>query len=204
MHTKLKKEKHNDKDTNIQIAKAERAKIELVFKDLKAVEPVKKEEIPTGIPAFNPRLFTVQKFKADGTRDKFKSRLVAHGNEQDSMLYLDCSSPTAQLHSIMTCLPVVASNPQYSIAKLDVKGAFIQTEMSGMVKCTGKLRDRILEMFPKLGKYIGADRVLYRVLRKALYGCVQASKLWFLKLTEFLKRVGYKNSEEEPCIFRQN
>jgi hypothetical protein len=171
---------------------------------LKAVEPVKKEEIPTGIPAFNPRLFTVQKFKADGTRDKFKSRLVAHGNEQDSMLYLDCSSPTAQLHSIMTCLPVVASNPQYSIAKLDVKGAFIQTEMSGMVKCTGKLRDRILEMFPKLGKYIGADRVLYRVLRKALYGCVQASKLWFLKLTEFLKRVGYKNSEEEPCIFRQN
>ncbi len=194
MHTKSKKEKHNDKDTNIQIAKAERAKIELVFKDLKAVEPVKEEEIPTGIPAFNPRLFTVQKFKADGTRDKFKSRLVAHGNEQDSMLYLDCSSPTAQLHSIMTCLPVVASNPQYSIAKLDVKGAFIQTEMSGMVKCTGKLRDRILEMFPKLGKYIGADRVLYRVLRKALYGCVQASKLWFLKLTEFLKRVGYENS----------
>ena len=76
-----------------------------------------------------------------------------------------------------------------------MKGAFIQTEMSGTpvyVKCTGKLRDHVLETFPELSQYVGTDRVLYGVLRKALYGCVQASKLWFEELTSFLKRVGYK------------
>jgi len=62
---------------------------------------VKKEEISAGIPAFNTHLFTVEKFKADGIRDKFKSHLVVHSNEQDSMLYPDCSSPMAQMHSIM-------------------------------------------------------------------------------------------------------
>jgi hypothetical protein len=89
---------------------------------------------------------------------------------------------------------------------LDVKGAFMQTEMSGMpvyVKCTGKLRDRVLETFPELSQYVGTDRVLYGVLRKALYSCVQASKLWFEELTSFLKRVGYINSEVEPCVFRK-
>jgi hypothetical protein len=106
MHTKLRKGDHDDEGTNMQLAEVERAEIKLVFRDLKAVEPVKKEEIPAGIPAFSTHLFTVEKFKADGTRDKFKSRLVAHGNEQDSMLYPDRSSPTAQMHSIMTFLDV--------------------------------------------------------------------------------------------------
>jgi hypothetical protein len=103
------------------IAKAERDEIELVFRDLKAVEVVKKDEIPKGIPAFGTHLFTIEKFKADGSIDKFKSRLVAHGNEQDATLYPDCLSPTAQMHSIMTCLTVAACNPQYEVVKLDIK-----------------------------------------------------------------------------------
>jgi hypothetical protein len=101
---------------------------------------------------------------------------------------------------------VVACNPQYKVAKLDVKGAFIQTEMSGTpvyVKCLGKLRDIILKVFPSMKRYLGSDRVLYGVLRKALYGCVQASRLWYLKLSQFLKNAGYENSEMEPCVFRK-
>jgi hypothetical protein len=77
-------------------------------------------------------------------------------------------SPTAQMHSIMSFLAVAACNPQCHIAKLDVKGAFIQTEMSGTlvsIKCAGKLRDLIIETFPELGQYVGTDRVLHGVLR---------------------------------------
>jgi hypothetical protein len=150
-----------------------------VFQDLKAVQVIRKNDIPKGIPVFGTHLFTIEKFKADGSTDKFKSRLVAHGNEQDASMYPDRSSPTAQMHAIMTCLSVAACNPQYAVAKLDVKGAFIQTEMSGTpvyVKCTGKLRDKILKVFPCMQEYVGSDKTLYYgVLRKALYGCVQAS-----------------------------
>jgi len=60
MHTKLKGGAHSDGAMNKQIKAAERAEIQLVFQDLKAVEPVRKEDIPQGIPTFNTHLFTVE------------------------------------------------------------------------------------------------------------------------------------------------
>jgi hypothetical protein len=100
----------------------------------------------------------IEKFKADGTHEKFKSQLDAHGNEQDTMLYPDRASPTAQLHSIMTCLAVAVCKEQCTVGKLDVKGAFIQTEMSGTpvyIKCMGGLKDMILCTFPEYIKSLG-------------------------------------------------
>ena len=62
--------------------KAEEDEIRLVFEELDAMEPVRKEDIPKGYKAHNTHLFTVEKFMADGKHDKFKSRLVAHGNDR--------------------------------------------------------------------------------------------------------------------------
>jgi hypothetical protein len=193
VHTKLRQGKHNSEEVNESIEAAEREEIKLVFEELKAVEVVAKEKIPAGIPAFSSHLFTVEEFKADGSHDKYKSRLVAHGNEQDTTLYPDRASPMAQLHSIMTCLAVAACNEKCSVDKLDVKGAFIQTEMMGTpvyIKCAGRLKNVILCTYPKLKDYVSEDGVLYCKLLKALYGCVQASKLWYLKLSQFLEGEG--------------
>jgi hypothetical protein len=206
VHTKLRQGKHNSEVTNESIEAAEREEIKLVFEELKVVEVVRKEDIPVGIPAFNSHLFTIEKFKADGSHDKYKSRLVAHGNEQDTKLYPDRASPTAQLHSIMTCLAVAACNEKCSVGKLDIKGAFIQTEMTGVPvynKCAGRLRHVILRTYPELTKYVGKDGALYCKLLKALYGYVQASKLWYLKLSKFLESEGYEKCEVDPCIFRR-
>ena len=39
---------------------------------------------------------------------------------------------------------------------------------------------------------------------KALYPrCIQASKLWFDKLTKFLKNKGYEQSPIDPCVLRR-
>jgi hypothetical protein len=206
VHTKLRQGKHNSERVNKSIEAAECEEIKLVFEELKAVEVGTKENIPAGIPAFNSHLFTIEKFKADGLHDKYKSRLIAHGNEQDVTLYPDRASPTAQLHSFMTCLAIAACNEKCSVGKLDVKDAFIQTEMSGTpvyIKCAGKLKNVILCTYPKLADYVSKDGVLYCKLLKALYGCVQASKLWYLKLLQFLEREGYQKCEVDPCIFRR-
>jgi hypothetical protein len=45
--------------------------------------------------------------------------------------------------------------------------------------------------------------VLYCVLGKALYGCAQVLKLWYLKLSEFLRGIVYESLEVKPCIFRK-
>jgi len=94
----------------------------------------------------------------------------------------------------------------YTLGKIDVKGAFIQTEMSGTpvyIKCTRQLRDLILDLYPEYKKSIGKDRVLYCKLLKALYGCVQASKLWYEKVRKFLESLGYVRGEVDPCVFRR-
>jgi hypothetical protein len=48
---------------------------------------------------------------------------------------------------------------------------------------------------------MGTDGMLYCRLKKALYGCVQASKLWYQQLCKFLEELGYERSELDPYLF---
>jgi hypothetical protein len=83
-------------------------------------------------------MFTDENFKASGEFNEMKSRLVVNGNDQDPEIYNDSSSPTAVVHSILTSLLVAAVNISYKLAKIDVKGAFVQTRMKGpdvFIKC---------------------------------------------------------------------
>jgi hypothetical protein len=146
-------------------------KLNLVFKDLKAMEVVWKEDIPGSFKAHITHHFTVEKFTADGKHDKCKSRLVAHGNEQDSIIYADWSSPTVAIQLLMTCQSIAACNGDSALGKLDIKGAFIQTEMTGIpvyIQCRGGLKDMVLKELPWLSAYVGSDGVLYCYLCKAL------------------------------------
>ncbi len=65
------------------------------------------------------------------------------------------------------------------------------------------MTDLMVKRFPGLKRYISNDGLLYFKILKALYGCVQASKLWFEKLTKVLRCEGYEHSPTDPCIMRQ-
>jgi hypothetical protein len=59
----------------------------------------------------------------------------------------------------------------HKLGKIDVKGAFIQREMSRMPvysKCMGTLKQEVLDMYPEYQKYLGEDGVLYCMLKKGL------------------------------------
>jgi len=71
------------------------------------------------------------------------------------------------------------------------------------IKCDKRLTKLIVEVLPGLRKYMHKDGVLYCRLLKALYGCVQASKLWLNKLTKVLRREGYEHSPADPCVMRR-
>jgi hypothetical protein len=49
---------------------------------------------------------------------------------------------------------------------------------------------------------VSKDGRLYCKLLKALYGCVQASKLLFEKLMKVLREKGYQHSPTDPCVMR--
>ena len=126
---KLNKKKETGK-RKAAIDKADKDEIELLFVQLQGLLLKVKEDLK-GAKVYNSHMFTVEKFLASGEHDKFKSRLVFDGSEQDPELFPDRSSLTSALHSLMACLALASANGMTKIGKIDVKGAFIQTEMKG-------------------------------------------------------------------------
>ncbi len=61
----------------------------------------------------------------------------------------------------------------------------------------------MMKKFLGLKRYISSDDLLYFKLLKALYGCVQANRVWFEKHTMVLRHEGYEHSPTDPCEMRQ-
>jgi hypothetical protein len=102
-----------------------------LFEELKAIVPVMIADVPKDAEDLRCFIFLVEKFLANGEFNKIKARLVANRAQQKKELYPNKLSPTASVHAIFTCLTLVAYMCSYKVAKVDVKGAYIQMEISG-------------------------------------------------------------------------
>ena len=74
-----------------------------------------------------------EKFDAEGTFLKLKSRLTANGRQQDRV-YIEnsfgsVSSPTLAMSSMMTILSIAKSEARY-MATIDVGSAYLNADMS--------------------------------------------------------------------------
>jgi hypothetical protein len=183
-----------------------KGEISQLFKELKALEPVKKESIVAGACILTCHMFLVEKFLASGEFDKVKARLVSHGNKQDRSQFPDRSSPTIAIQSVMMVLALFAGNMgQHTVSKIDVKGAFIQTPMEGdpiYLHISSDIAKYIIEEFPFYKEFVTHDGTMYVKMLKAMYGCVQASLLWYKLLVKVLSGIGFSVSEVDPCVMR--
>ena len=57
-----------------------------------------------------------------------------------------------------------------------------------------------VEMFPDLKKMLESDGCLYTLLLKAVYGCVQASTLWYVLIRAELESLGYEVGRTPVCL----
>jgi hypothetical protein len=183
-----------------------KAEVNQLFRELKALKPVKAEEILSGACVLTCHLFLVQKYFANGDLDKMKARLVSHGNQQDRELFPDRSSPTVAIHSVMMVLALFAGRLQdISVCKIDIKGAFVQTPMKGepiFLKIGKDIVKHILEAFPEYADFVTKNGTMYVKMMKAMYGCVQASLLWYKLLIEVLSGIGFVVCEVDRCVMR--
>ena len=69
-------------------------------------------------------MFFKVKNNADGSLERIKARLVAGGHVQDSKVYGDTSSPTADLTSVFTVF-TIAARENMKVVTLDIKGAYL-------------------------------------------------------------------------------
>jgi hypothetical protein len=181
-----------------------KAELSQLFNELKALQVIKRVEVTKSAKVLKTHMFLVRKYLADGSFDKVKARLVADGRDQDAELYPNKSSPTVAIHSVFTVLWLAATKTWRIVVKIDVKGAFIQTPMSGeptFMKLDPKVSKYAVELFPNLKKMLEADGRLYTVLLKAMNGCVQASALWYAMIKAELEKLGYSVGPTDPCVF---
>jgi len=57
------------------------------------------------------------------------------------------------------------------------------------------------ELYPELNEFIWEDSCLYTILLKAMYGCVQASALWYALIRSIIEGMDYMVSETDKCVF---
>jgi hypothetical protein len=62
-------------------AEAIMAELRQLFTELKALQPVKIEEVPKGTKVLHSHMFVVEKLTAMGEHDKMKARIVADGRD---------------------------------------------------------------------------------------------------------------------------
>ncbi|MCO5557965.1 hypothetical protein L7F22_011539 [Adiantum nelumboides] len=108
------------------------------------------------------------KYKADGSLDKHKARLVARGfSQRPGVDFDETYAPTARMTTIRTVL-CLAAHFGWAVFQMDVKSAFLN----------GEMEKEVYVPQPPGFQVTGKEDHVYR-LWKALYGLKQAGRQWY-------------------------
>ena len=152
-------------------------------------------------------MFLKDKYLALGAFEKFKARLVAGGNQQDKGLYEDLSSPTVATSSLLAITAIAAAEGRKVIA-IDIGGAFFKSDMAftGVdvhMRLNRVMSSMLMQLDPSFNKYREQDDTVVVRLDKALYGCVEASLLWYKDLKCKLIADGFAEHPYDRCAFNK-
>ena len=118
----------------------------------------------------------------------------------------DALSPTVANESVFIT-SVIAANEKLFVCCYDVPGAFLHTESDENVIMVlrGELAEMMVHIAPQIYRpYVKMDRkgtpILYVRLKKALYGILISSLLFYRKLRGELEAYGFKINPYDPCV----
>ncbi|RVW66606.1 Retrovirus-related Pol polyprotein from transposon RE1 [Vitis vinifera] len=134
-------------------------------------------------------VFTV-KYKADGTVERYKPRLVAKGFTQTYDIdYTETFAPLAKLNTIRVLLSLGA-NLDWPLHQFDIKNSFLNGELEEEVFMT---------LPPGFCKEEEETRVCK--LKKSLYGLKQSPKAWFDRFAKVIKNQEYQQGQSDHTMF---
>ena len=145
--------------------------------------------LPFGKTAVGCKWVHTKKHHADGTLERYKSRLVARGFTQSYGIdYFETFAPVAKMETVRLLL-ALAAHFEWVIRQFDVKNAFLH----------GDLTEEVY-MQPPPGYSLGPPGTVCR-LRKSLYGLKQSPRMWFGRFSSVMKAEGYVHSNGDSSLF---
>ncbi|RVW45699.1 Retrovirus-related Pol polyprotein from transposon RE1 [Vitis vinifera] len=134
-------------------------------------------------------IFTI-KYKADGSVERFKARLVARGFTQSYGIdYQETFALVAKLNTIRILLSLTV-NQDWCLQQLNIKNAFLNDDLEEEV---------YMEIPPGFEESMAKNQVCK--LQKSLYGLKQSPRAWFDRFTKAVLKLGYKQGQADHTLF---
>jgi hypothetical protein len=174
------------------------------------LEPTRPQHIPTELRRhiINVYMFHKEKYKADGTFDKDKMRLVLLSNLRDPDTIGDSFSPTVNPISVMTQLNIAAVRKGTVVAAYDIKGAFLLTPMREgtrmFIRVGPDVAEHWIRRCPHRLKWLHDDGCLYFELKRYVYGLHEAPSQFNSHLDKILKENGFAPTRADPCMYTKS
>ena len=133
------------------------------------------------------------KYKADGSFDRYKARLVAKWYTQTYGIdYQETFAPVAKLNTSQLLFSI-AVNLDWELQQFDVKNAFL----------SGELEEEVYMEIPPRFKEENNPGSICK-LRKSLYGLKQSPRAWFERFTRVLIKHGYQQGQADHTLFTKH
>ena len=143
-----------------------------------------------------------EKFDSSGNFVKIKARIVIGGNWFDKPPDFLIASSTVRSSTIFLVLNVSAKS-HLKITVSDIKSAYLHAKVLSSVGGILSKRhvDIVLKVYPQWAQYVRSDGTIHFKVEKALYGLPEAARLWYIHLTQLLKKWGLTQSTTDKAMF---
>ena len=147
-------------------------------------------DIPPNAKTVGSKWLYKIKTDVDGNEHTYKARLVAKGFTQIYGIdYDETFSPVADIKAIRILI-AIAAYYDYEIWQMDVKTAFLNGHLNEdvyMVQPEGFVNPKYPSRVCKL--------------KRSIYGLKQASRSWNKRFDEEIKKIGFAQNPDEPCVY---
>ncbi|GJY98287.1 retrotransposon protein, putative, ty1-copia subclass [Tanacetum coccineum] len=149
-------------------------------------------DLPPGCKTIRSKWLFKKKTDMDGIVHVYKARLVAEGYTQlYGVDYEETFSPVADIRAIRILISI-ETYYDYEICQMDVKTAFLN----------GYLDEDIYMVQPEGFVDPNHPRKVCK-LQISIYGLKQASRSWNKRFDEEIKRFGFAQNLDEPCVYQK-